>query len=177
MRLKHWIPTFVAFPIGGFIASEAIGSLDGPAPAAAGGLIVGAVIGAAQWLALRPRVDGRWAGATAAAMAAGAALAAIVTGADATTGDVVAAGAITGAAVGAAQAALLGGGARVTAGWTAITSASWGLGWLITAQVIVDLDRGHHVFGASGAIVVTLVTGVALRLLLDGARPAALVAR
>ena len=53
MTFKRWLPTFLAFPIGGFIAIQTIGSLDDPVAAAAGGLIAGAVIGAGQWLALR----------------------------------------------------------------------------------------------------------------------------
>jgi hypothetical protein len=166
MGLMRWIPTFLGFPLGGLLAIETVGSLDGPASAAAGGVLAGAVIGAAQWLALRPRADARWVPVTAAAMAAGAALAAIVTGAGASTADVVVAGVITGAAVGAAQATLLAAAPRVVAGWTAVTAASWGLGWLVTSSVIVDLDRGLHSFGASGAIVATLITGVAMRLLL-----------
>ena len=53
MTFKRWIPTFLAFPISGWIAIETIGSSDGPLPAALGGLLVGAAVGAAQWLALR----------------------------------------------------------------------------------------------------------------------------
>src|SRR5215208_6471179 len=139
MTFKRWLPTFLAFPIGGFVAIETVGSLTGPVSAAAGGLIVGAAVGAAQGLALGSR---RWAGATAAATAAGAALAAAVTGAGTEIADVVVAGLITGASVGAAQSRLLTGSARVAAAWTGVTAASWGLGWLVTSNVIVDLDRG-----------------------------------
>jgi hypothetical protein len=45
-------------------------------------------------------------------------------------------------------------------------TASWTLGWIMTSFVIVDLDRGHFVFGASGAIVATVITGVVLRAIL-----------
>ena len=145
---KRWIPTFIAFPIGGFVAMATVGSLHDPASAAAGGLLAGAIIGGAQALALRHRRPlGRGHGGR---MAAGAALAAAITGAGTETADVVLAGAITGAAVGAAQTLLLAAAARCA--FAAVTAGSWALGWLTTAGVIVDLDRGHHVFGSSGAM-------------------------
>ena len=166
MNLKRWIPTFLAFPVGGYIAISTVGSSGGPLSAALGGLIVGAAIGAAQWIALRPAgITQRWLGRTVAATAAGAALAALVTGSGTDVPDLVTAGLITGAVVGAAQGPLLGRGAHAAAAWAAVTSASWGLGWLITSQVIVDAERGHHMFGSSGAIAATLITGLALRAL------------
>jgi hypothetical protein len=170
MSLKRWIPTFLAFPLGGVLAIGTLGGIHDPASAAAGGLLVGAVVGAAQWLALRPAgMSARWVAHTAAAMAAGAAVAAAVTGAGTEQADVVLAGLVTGAAVGAAQGALLPRGAAL---WTAVSGGAWALGWLVTSSVIVDLDRGHHVFGSSGALLVTLLTGLALRQLLGAVRPA-----
>jgi hypothetical protein len=164
MTAKRWLPTFLAFPVGGLLAIETIGSLDDPASAAAGGLVAGAVIGAGQWLALRSLgISARWIAYTAAAMAAGAALAAVVTGAGTDVADVMVAGLIAGAAVGAAQSTLLARGGRVAAAWTGITAGGWALAWLTTSQVIVDIERGHHVFGSSGAIIVTILTGLALR--------------
>ena len=50
MTFKRWLPTFLAFPIGGYIAMQVVGSSDGLLAAAAGGLIAGSVIGAGQWL-------------------------------------------------------------------------------------------------------------------------------
>src|SRR5919107_667065 len=116
MTFKRWLPTFLAFPIGGWIALETVGSSADPLSAAAGGVIAGAPIGAAQGLG-----------------------------------------------VGAAQGSLLGRGARVAAAWTAVTAGAWSLGWLVTWNVIVDADRGHHMFGSSGAVAAPLITGLALR--------------
>jgi hypothetical protein len=165
MTFKRWIPTFLAFPIGGLLAIETVGGIDNPATAAAGGLIAGAVIGAGQWLALRPTgITTRWIGFTAAAMAAGAALATALDGAGTGRADVMLLGLVGGAAVGAAQATLLKRGALA---WAATTAAAWALGWLVTSGVIVDIERGHHVFGASGAILVTLLTGLTLRAAVD----------
>jgi hypothetical protein len=166
MTFKRWIPTFLAFPLGGFLAWLVLGSLDGPLTGAAGGLLAGAVIGAAQWLALG--TTKRWIAYTAGAMAAGTALAAVVTGAGTELQDLMVSGLIAGAAVGAAQGRILG----ATAAWTAITAASWSLAWLVTYTVVgVNADQGFFVFGSSGALVATLITGLALRFL-QGSRQA-----
>lgn len=173
MTLKRWLPTLLAFPVGGELAILTVGSLHDPISAVAGGLVAGAVIGAIQWLALRPHgIDLRWAVYTAAAFAAGTALSAVATGAGTALHDVMLAGLITGAAVGGAQSTLLERGAHASMVWIGVSAASWPLGWLASAG-IVDLERGFYVFGASGALIVTLVTGLALRRLLspEVARP------
>jgi hypothetical protein len=160
MTLKRWLPTFLAFPLGGLLAFETVGSATDPATAAAAGLLAGAVIGVGQWLALRSEgVDRRWPLVTAAAMAAGSALAAAATGAGTDTADLVLTGALAGSAVGAAQAALLG-----RPQWAVVTAASWALAWLISAGVLAQqTDEGFVVFGSSGALVATVLTGLALR--------------
>ena len=171
MTIKRWLPTFLAFPLGGLLAMGVVGSLDDPLTAAAGGLVAGSVIGLGQWLALRSAGIGRrWIGFTAGAMAAGAAVAATITGAGTELGDLMITGLIAGAAVGAAQGTLLAGGTTsprvVAAAWTAVTAGSWSLAWLVTHTVVgVNADQGFHVFGSSGALVATLVTGLALRTL------------
>ena len=48
----------------------------------------------------------------------------------------------------------------------AFPAAAWALGWLVTAEIIVDLHRGYVVFGSSGALTATLLTGVVLQRLL-----------
>jgi hypothetical protein len=167
MTFKRWLPTFFAFPLGGLLAWIAVGSLDGPVSAAAGGLLAGGVIGAGQWLALRSQGIGRrWIGYTAAAMAAGTALGAAITGAGTELGDLMFTGLVAGAAVGAAQSSLLAHTRLVAAGWTIVTAASWSLAWLVSWVVIgVNADQGFYVFGSSGAVVATLLTGLALRAL------------
>jgi len=164
MTFKHWLPTFLAFPVGGWLAIETVGALDDPVSATAGGLLAGAVIGAGQWLALRSDGIGRrWVAYTAGAMAAGTALAVAVTGAGTELPDLMLTGLAAGVAVGAAQSTLLGRGRLVAAAWTAVTAASWPLGWLATWAVVgLNAERGFYVFGASGALVVTVFTGLAL---------------
>lgn len=164
MTWRRWLPTFLAFPPAGLLVVETVGSIDGPLSAAVGGALAGAVIGAGQWLALRSRgVGRRWIAATAAAMAAGSALAAAVTGAGTDVADLMVAGVIAGAAVGAAQARLLATDASTMASWTAVTGAGWALGWLATSSIGVDVERGYIVFGAAGALLATVLGGLALR--------------
>jgi hypothetical protein len=165
MFLKRWLPTFLAFPLGGLIAMETVGRLHDPASAAAGGLLVGAVVGAAQWWALRSRgVGRRWIALTAGATAAGSAVAAALTGAGTDLPDLMLAGLVSGAAVGAAQSTVLAGDRLRAAAWTAATAAGWALGWLTTWAVVgVNVERGFQVFGSSGALVATVLTGLALR--------------
>jgi hypothetical protein len=103
----------------------------------------------------------RWIAYTALAVAAGSAFSVALTGAGHELADVLVSGAVTGAAVGAAQSALLG---RARLAWTAATSVAWALGWLATYETIVDIERGYAVFGAGGALVATVLTGLALRL-------------
>jgi len=71
--------------------------------------------------------------------------------------------------VGLGQGLALGRGRQVTALWTVTVGALWALGWTVTANVIVDADRGYVAFGSSGALVVTVITSLVLRRIL-GAR-------
>lgn len=181
MTFRHWLPTFLAFPIGGLLALLVVGSLDDPVSGAAGGLLAGAVIGAGQWLALRSSGIGRrWVAYTAVAMAAGTAIGAAFTGAGTELEDLMLTGLVAGAAVGAAQSTLLARAGLPSAAWTAVTAASWPVGWLATWAVVgINADLGFFVFGASGALVVTVLTGLALRRIVgvteDAVRPATAV--
>src|SRR5689334_19877487 len=85
-----WLPTFLAFPIGGLIAIETVGARDAALPGLAGGLIVGLVLGVAQWLVLRGHGVGlRWVPITVVAFAGGAAVATVVTDGGTKLADVV----------------------------------------------------------------------------------------
>ena len=53
-RVWAWpLAILLGFPIGGYVANMIVGKIDSVGAALAGGLIAGAIIGAAQWLALR----------------------------------------------------------------------------------------------------------------------------
>lgn len=167
MFLARWLPTVVAFPVGGLLAIQTVGSNDGPLTAALGSALAGLVIGVAQWLALRSHgFSPRWVLATMVGMAVGGALAAVVTGAGTSVGALAVTGAVIGAFVGAGQATQLGRGPRVATAWTALVTATWAIGWLISSNVIVDAERGYFIFGLSGALLVTVLTGLTMRWIL-----------
>jgi hypothetical protein len=176
MFLARWLPTVVAFPLGGFLAVQTVGSIDGPLPAAAAGAVTGAVIGLAQWLALRPfGVGPRWAVLTAVGMAAGSAVSAVLTGAGTDVQSLMLSGLVAGAAIGGAQAVAVGRGPAAAAAWTGAVGVAWALGWLTTWSIGVDVERGYAVFGLSGTLVATTLTGLVLRRLVGvdrAARPA-----
>ena len=69
-------------------------------------------------------------------------------------------GAICGAAVGVAQALSVPMRRVDRVLWAVATPVLWAGGWLITSQVIVDADRQHAIFGASGALAVSALAGV-----------------
>lgn len=163
----RWLPTFLAFPAAGLLTISTIGPLRSPAAGLVGGALAGAVLGGAQWLALRSSAVTRaWWLATVVGAALGTAIGVAATAAGTGPSDLVLRGLITGAVLGLAQGIAVGRPALRVAAWTASTSLAWALGWLATANVIVDADRGFVVFGASGALLATILTGLALPLLL-----------
>jgi hypothetical protein len=162
-RALHWMPTFLGFPAGGLAAKLLIGHVDRPAAAIAGGAITGAIIGIAQWLGIRH--DGpspaRWIGATAVGLAAGLGIGAAIVGYDTNVAALATQGAISGLAIGIAQALVLqrqlG---RVVAAWPIFVATLWALGWTITSSAGIDVEAQYTVFGSSGAVVVTACTAI-----------------
>jgi hypothetical protein len=167
--LLRWMPTFFAFPIGGLLVSMAIGPVGSPVAGAAAGALAGAVIGTGQWLALRTRgVTAWWIAATAGAMAVGTAVAVAVTGSATTTAALVVAGFVAGGVVGLVQGGALRSGAATTAAWALTVAVAWAVAWFVSAHVIVDPESGYVIFGSSGALLATALTGVVAHLLLPG---------
>jgi hypothetical protein len=154
----------VGFPIGGLIANSVVGPVDSVGAALACGLLGGAVIGAAQWLALRQLVPWIWIAATSVGMAIGLAVGAALVDYGIGRGDLVLMGAVTGAGVGVLQALVL---ARQripgAAWWAAANPPAWALGWLVTSYVISsNVKEQFPNFGAGGALVFALLTGALL---------------
>jgi hypothetical protein len=162
-----WPLAFLGFPIGGLIADVIVGPVDSFGAALAGGLIAGAVIGAAQWLALRRLVPWFWIAATSVGMAAGLAVGAALVDYGISRGDLMLMGALTGAGVGGLQALVL---ARQqisgAAWWAAANPPVWALAWLVSSYVLSsNVDEQFTNFGASGALLYALLTGLLLELL------------
>jgi hypothetical protein len=154
----------VGFPIGGLLANVVVGHVDSVGAALAGGLLAGAVIGTAQWLALQPLVLWFWAAATSLGMAVGLAAGAALVDFGIGRDDVVLMGAVTGLAVGALQAIVLArSGVSGAVLWTLANPPAWALGWLVTSYVITsNVDEQFTNFGAGGALLYAALTGLLL---------------
>jgi hypothetical protein len=159
-----WTAGFLAFIIGGALATAATGRINDVRSALLGGLIAGAVIGTGQWLVARrllgdPRA---WIPATAFAMGIGLAVGAWVVGYGTSLSELVLMGFITGIPLGAAQAYLLRDRLANAWVWAAAMPLLWALGWTVSTFIGVSVDRQFAVFGASGAIAFMALSGVLL---------------
>ena len=154
----RWLPTFLGFPLGGFLAELIVGRIDGPAPALIGGAVTGIVLGAVQSWGMGPSGPParRWTAATGVGLSAGLALGAAAVGYGTELGDLVVQGAICGLALGIAQAIVLRG--RAAYLWAPALSGLWALGWAISSSIGVDVETQYTVFGSSGALAVTVAT-------------------
>ena len=161
--IARWMVTFLGFPAGGFAALLLVGPVDSLVTAAAGGLITGAILGAVQSFGLGrsgPRAW-QWISATAIGLMVGLVVGAAAVDYATSLTALVVQGAVTGLAVGAAQAIPL----RARFGppafaWPAALAVIWAIGWAITTSIGVQVDDQFTVFGSAGAIVVTALTAV-----------------
>jgi hypothetical protein len=169
-----WTAGFVAFIIGGALATAVTGRIDDAGSALIGGMIAGAVIGTGQWLVARRLLDPRtWIPATALAMGIGLAVGAWAVGYGTSLGELALMGAITGIPLGAAQAYLLRDRLANAWVWAAAMPLLWALGWTVTTAGGIDVDRQFAVFGAYGAITFMALSGVLLDRLRGATSPAA----
>jgi hypothetical protein len=161
------VAILISLPIGGYIADLVVDGVDSVGAALTGGLIVGAVIGAAEWFALRQRVSWLWIPATIAGMAVGLVAGAPLVDYGVDRGDLALMGAVNGLAVGVMQALVLARHRIPGAFWWAIANPpAWALGWFVSSYVISrNIDERFPIFGASGAIVFGLLTWLLLAVL------------
>ncbi len=180
MEMKHqtsewrfwgaWMLVFLGFPVAGLAGIAVAGPVTTPLDGVLGGVAAGAVIGLAQWLVLRQRLSLSpwWIAATAAGMGAGLALGIALMG---TATDGVALplrGLVTGAAIGVVQFLVLRARADRAAIWAPVVAVGWALGWMIMRATGIDLAPHWYVFGAGGAVMFQVLTGLALGWLLQG---------
>jgi hypothetical protein len=164
-RMWLWIVAIlVGLPIAGYIADLVVNGVDSVGTALAGGLIVGAVIGAAEWFVLRQRVSWLWIPATIAGMAVGLVAGAALVDYGVGRGDLALMGAVTGLAVGTTQALVLARDRIPGAVWWAVANPpAWALGWIVSSYVISsNIDERFPIFGASGALVFGFLTWLLL---------------
>ena len=173
-RMWLWpVAILIGFPIAGFIADLVVDGVDSVGTAIVGGLIVGAIIGAAEWFALRRWVSWLWIPATAAGMTVGLAAGAALVDYGIDRGDLALMGAVTGVGVGVLQALELARHGISGAFWWAVANPpAWAVGWLVTSYVISrNIDERFPIFGASGALVFGLLTWLVLAVLFRGTEP------
>jgi hypothetical protein len=171
-RMWLWpVAILVSLPIGGLVADLVVDGVDSVGAALAGGLIVGAIIGAAEWFALRRWVSWLWIPATTVGMAIGLVAGAALVEYGVDRGDVAVMGAVTGLAVGVMQALVLARHRIPGAFWWAVANPpAWALGWFVSSYVISrNIDERFPIFGASGAIVFGLLTWLLLAVLFRAA--------
>jgi hypothetical protein len=173
----RWLPTFLGFIAGGAIAIAVTGPVTSLTAALGGGAIAGAILGVAQWLALRgrlPRLEW-WIPATAVGQAVGLAAGAALVGYRTGLQDLAIQGAITGLGVGILQALVLRPHVATWFWWAIAMPPLWALGWIVTTLGGISVDQHFTNFGAYGAITFAVLSGLLLVQLLqsDGAtRPA-----
>ncbi|KRD41559.1 hypothetical protein ASE38_18475 [Cellulomonas sp. Root930] len=158
-----WFAGFLAFPVAGVAGTAAAGRVDSPVAALVGGTVAGVVIGAAQALVSRRRLDPRrWIPATALGTGLGLLLGATIVGYRTSLPDLALMGALTGAVLGPLQALALPARTPARSLWAAAMPALWALGWSVTTLGGIGVHEQFTVFGAYGAVTVSALSGLLL---------------
>jgi hypothetical protein len=161
--IGRWMVSFTGYPLGGYAAFLITGRVDGPGPALAGGLITGLVLGGIQAWAMNQAQPLRstWIAASGVGLMVGVALGAAMVDYRTDLSSLVTQGAVSGALLGLAQAAvLLRHVGSVVLLWPLFLAGTFALGWSVTTGAGIDVDQQFTVFGSSGALVATLLTCV-----------------
>jgi hypothetical protein len=162
-----WTAGALAFPLAGLAGTGVAGRVDSPIAALVGGAVAGLVIGVAQALLSRGRLDiRRWAPATAIGMGLGLLLGAVSVGYGTSLGDLALMGALTGAVLGVAQTLALPGRTRARWVWASALPVLWAAGWTATTLGGISVDEQFTVFGAYGAVTFSVLSGLLLHVLL-----------
>jgi hypothetical protein len=162
-----WTAGFLAFPLAGLAGTAAASRVDSAIAALIGGTVAGLALGAGQVLASRHRLDPRrWIPATGVGMGIGLALGATVVDFGTSLADLAVMGALTGLALGPAQAFALPHQARMRWAWAVAMPALWALGWTVTTLGQIHVEEQFTIFGAYGALTFSALSGVLLHFLL-----------
>ncbi len=162
----RWILVAPAFPIAALIGRAVGGHVDAVEAALIGGVLTGAGLGAVQWWAANGAL-GRavaWIGASAVGYAVGLAAGAALVGYDTDLGALAVMGLVSGVALGAAQGLVLArqGRRALALPWAVAMPLLFALGWSVASVTGIGVDDQFTVFGAGGALVFTLLSGVLL---------------
>jgi hypothetical protein len=160
----RWVPTLLAFPIGGGIAKIAFGGASTTMKSVGGGLIVGLTVGLIQFFALKKYgVSTSWVAATAIATTLAALINSYAFSFKFDSASLTGSGLVAGLLVGVAQALSQSRDFKFAFVWTLSTAVAWSLAWFITSKVIVDPEAQYQIFGSSGALVATVGLGIVLK--------------
>ena len=173
-----WTAATLVFPLAGLAGTAVAGRVDSPLSALTGGAVVGLIIGTAQAVLSRRRLDPhRWIPTTTVGMSLGLLAGAAAVDYRTSLTDLMLMGAITGLLVGAAQTAALPRRTRYRWIWAAAMPVVWALGWAATTLIGVNVGEQFTNVGLSGALTVSALSGLLLHRLLpyrtaSGPRPA-----
>jgi hypothetical protein len=161
-----WVWVGLAVPIAGYIGWKLSGPVDTVQTALLGGALTGAGLAAVQWWAAKGALGrpAAWISASAPGYAAGLAAGAALVGFDTDLGALVLMGLVSGAFLGAAQGLVLArqGNSRLGAVWGAAMPALFALAWIPTTVIGVSVENQFTVFGAAGAVLFMLLSGLLL---------------
>ncbi len=162
--LIRWVPTLLAFPIGGGIAKIALGGANNVGKSVGGGLIVGLTVGLIQFFALKKYgVSTSWIAATVIATTLAALINSYAFSFKFDSVSLTGSGLVAGLLVGVAQAFSQSRDPKFALVWSLSTMVAWALAWFITSKVIVDPEAQYQIFGSSGALVATVGLGIVLK--------------
>jgi hypothetical protein len=162
----RWMAVWPAFPVAGYIGWKVGGRVDAVDAALVGGALTGAGIAAVEWWAAKGAL-GRavaWIVFSAVGYAVGLAAGAALVGYETDLGALALMGLVSGAALGAAQGLVLArqGRRALALPWALSMPVLFALGWSVASVTGIGVDDQFTVFGAGGALVFTLLSGVLL---------------
>ncbi len=161
-----WVAVALAFPIAGYVGWAISGPIDSVATALLGGAVTGAGLGAVQWWAASGTLGraAAWIGASALGYAVGLAAGAALVGYDTGVGALALMGLVSGTLLGFTQGLVLTrqGKQRLGAAWGAAMPVLFALGWIAASSIGVSVEHQFTVFGASGAVLFMLLSGLLL---------------
>src|SRR3954453_2463930 len=162
----RWVAVAPAFPLAALIGPGLGGPVDAVESALIGGVVTGAGVAAVQWWAAdgaRGRA-GDWIGAGGVGYGVGLAAGAALVGHDTGLGDLAIMGFASVALLGAAQRLVLVREWRrgLAVPWALAMPALFALGWCASTVIGVDVENQYTVFGAAGAVLFMLGSGVLL---------------
>lgn len=171
-----WMLTFLGFPLGG-LPAIALGGVSDVTSALVGGAAAGLVIGAIQGPALSrlPLVHGsdehsprrlmlRWSLFSALGLSLGLAAGSAAVGYGTSGTDLAIQGLLSGIGIGAAQgwAGWPWLGTPPAVAWVATVTLLWPLAWTVTRLAGVSVEDQFAIFGASGALTFSALSGLVM---------------